>query len=448
MAQPLDAPPGPIGLPLFGVLPQFRKNPAAYLLKMSREFGDISSFRLGLQKIFFINRPDLIEEVLVTSSGNFRKSRMLQRAKVLLGDGLLTSEGPAHLRQRKMMQPAFYRERLAGYAELISACGERAAGRWKEGQTLDISQEMMRVTLAAVGLTLFSKDVEEDAGDVGKALTDVIATFDLMLMPFSSLLQRLPFGPMNRASEAQKLLDGTIYRIIRERRAEGTRDRGDLLSTMLAAAEDGQAGMTDQQVRDEAMTLLLAGHETTATALTWTWYLISRNPEVEAKVRKEWRDVLGGRLPSFEDLPKLEYTERVLAESMRLYPPAWAIGRQTINQFRLFSFVMPAGSICLMSPYAMHRNKRFWTDPAMFDPERFTPEAKAARPKFAYFPFGGGPRVCIGERFAWMEGVLLLAAIGQQWRFTLAPGHVVDIHPQITLRPRNGMKMIAERVLA
>jgi cytochrome P450 len=250
---------------------------------------------------------------------------------------------------------------------------------------------------------------------------------------------------MSKALKAQQVLDAKIYEIIAERRAQGG-DRGDLLSSLLAMAQSSQSGMTDKQVRDEALTLMLAGHETTATALTWTWYLLSQNPAVEERLRAEWAGVLGGRLPGLGDVPALEYTERVFAESIRLYPPAWALGRMARREFRLLNFVIPKGGIAVMSPYVMHRHKQFWPDPERFDPDRFTAEAKASRPKFAYFPFGGGPRVCIGERFAWMEGVLLLATIGQRWRFRLAPGQQVEIHPQITLRPRSGMRMVAERL--
>jgi len=430
-----------------GVLREFRKNPADYLLQVSRQFGDTSHFKLGLQSVYFVNRPELIDELLVSSPGAFRKSRMLQRAKTLLGDGLLTSEGPYHVQQRKLIQPAFYRERLAGYAATMTQLAGRANTRWKDGATVDMAEEMMRLTLAIVCQTLFSRDIEGDAAEIGQALTDVISTFEAQLLPFSELLRMLNIGPMAKAAKAQAILDTKIYEIIRERRAQGA-DNGDLLSTLLALADNGEAGMTDKQVRDEALTLMLAGHETTATALTWTWYLLSQNPNAEHRMRDEWKQALNGRTPTFHDLPALEYTERVFAESMRLYPPAWAIGRQARREFRLLNFVIPKGGIALMSPYVMHRHKSFWPDPELFNPDRFTPEAKAARPKFAYFPFGGGPRVCIGERFAWMEGVLLLATIGQQWRFQLAPGHVVAIHPQITLRPRNGMKMTAHRVLA
>jgi cytochrome P450 len=439
----LDKPPGPIGSPLTGVYRDFRKSPADFLLSLAREYGDMVYFRVGFQQMYLVNRPDLIEEILVTSQANFKKSRMLQRAKILLGEGLLTSEGDFHIRQRKMIQPAFYRERLTRYASDMVACTQAAQARWKHGETLDIAQEMMRLTLAIVGRTLFTRDVEMEAADVGRALTAILNTFTTMMSPFAGIIQRLPLPSVRKATRAREFLDRTIYRLIEERRQSGE-DHGDLLSMLILASDESDGRMTDKQVRDEALTLFLAGHETTATALTWTFYLLSQHPEVESKVREELAGVLGGRAPGYEDLPRLTYTEMVLAESMRLYPPAWAIGRMVKQQYRLYNHQLSPGAICILSPYVMHRHPRYYPDPERFDPERFTPEAKQSRPKFAYFPFGGGPRVCIGERFAWMEGVLVLATILQNWRFELVPGQIIEPHPQITLRTRYGIRMIVQ----
>jgi cytochrome P450 len=413
-------------------------------LNIAREYGDIVYFKSGTLHMYLLNRPDFIQDVLVNGHRSFTKSRVLQRAKRLLGEGLLTSEGDFHLRQRRLVQPAFYRDRLMSYADTMAGCADVGAGRWKVGETRDIAEEMMRITLAIVGQTLFTRDVESDAADIGQALTDVLGTFGTLTLPFSSAIQRLPFPKFIRARRALKFLDRTIYQMVEERRKSGI-DNGDLLSMLLLSVdEEGSGGMTDRQVRDEAMTLFLAGHETTATALTWTWYLLSQNPDAEQRLRAELKDVLGGRLPTYSDLPNLRYTEMVLAESLRLYPPAWAVGRMAKTDTRIFNYEVPKNSICLMSPYVMHRNPRYYSDPERFDPQRFTPEAKQDRPKFAYFPFGGGPRVCIGERFAWMEGVLVMATIAQRWRFDLVPGQVIETHPQITLRTRYGMKMIIQ----
>jgi len=307
---------------------------------------------------------------------------------------------------------------------------------------------MMRLTLAIVGKTLFDADVESEAPEIGKALTDVMQLFERITNPLSGLLDKLPLPANIRWLRAKERLDSTIYRIINERRASGE-DRGDLLSMLLLAQdEEGDGGsMTDEQLRDEAMTLFVAGHETTANALTWTWYLLSQHPDVEEKLHEEIDNVLAAKLPTAADVARLRYTEMVFAESMRLYPPAWTLGRRVLSDYQIGPYVVPAGSIVLMSPWVMHRDPRFFPDPLKFDPERWTPEAREARPKFSYFPFGGGPRVCIGEQFAWMEGALLIATIGQQWKMRLAPGQRVEPKAMITLRPKYGMRMVlSERI--
>ena len=439
-----ERPRGPRNPPVIGHIAAFRRNPTGFLKRIGDEYGDMAYFRLGPQHVFLLNNPDYIRDVLVTNQANFTKSRALQRARILLGEGLLTSEGQFHLRQRRLVQPAFHRPRLAGYAQVMSDYAVRTRERWHAGQQLDVASEMMRLTLGVVGKTLFSADVEQEAGEIGAALTAVLHMFNMLLMPFSEYIEKLPLPSVRRFEKARDRLDQTIYRMIRERRGSGE-DRGDLLSMLLLAQdEEGSGGMTDTQVRDEALTLFLAGHETTANALTWTWYLLSQNPDCERKLHEEVEGVLGGRPPQCDDLPNLRYTEMVLAESMRLYPPAWAIGRKAIAPFELGGYDIPAGGIMILSPYVTHRDARFFPDPERFDPERFTPEARDARPKFAYFPFGGGARVCIGERFAWMEGTLVLAAIAQKWRLRLVPGHRVEPHPLITLRTRYGMRMTVE----
>ncbi len=435
--------PGPKGRLLVGVLPEFRKDPPGFLEKMARQYGDVVYIPLGRQHIYCISHPDAIRDVLVTHQNKFKKSRMLERARVLLGDGLLTSEGQHHRRQRRLVQPAFHRDRLAGYGAVMVDRAEKVRNQWQPGQPFDVLQEMMRLTLAIVAKTLFSTEVDSEADEIGVALTEVFSLFEIILMPFSELLEKLPLPAVRRFKRARKRLDETIYRLIAERRASGN-DAGDLLSMLLLAQdEEGSGGMTDEQVRDEALTLFLAGHETTADALTWTWYLLSQNPAAEAAFHAELDRVLGGRLPSLEDLPQLRYTESVFAEALRLYPPAWGIGRRALEDFPIGDFVIPARSVVLMSPYVVHRDPRWFSDPLTFRPERWSVE-DPSRPKFAYFPFGGGARVCIGERFAWMEGTLLLAAIGQRWRLRMEPGHRVERHARITLRPKYGMRMIAE----
>jgi cytochrome P450 len=432
------------GRPLIGVLPEFRRNAPAFLLNAARTHGDLVYLRVGPQHIYFVNHPDWIRDILVTHQAGFTKSRMLERARVLLGDGLLTSEGEFHTRQRRLVQPAFHRDRLASYARAMVDCAVACRDRWESQAKFDVAREMTRLTLAIVARTLFSADVDSEADEIGTALTEVLGLFETVLLPFSEWLEKLPLPSVRRFERARDRLDRTIYRIIEERRASKV-DQGDLLSMLLLSQDDdGRGGMTDKQVRDEALTLFLAGHETTANALTWTWYLLSQNPEAEAKFHAEIDDVVSNRAPSFDDLPRLRYTEMVFAESMRLYPPAWGIGRRTIHEYAIGDYNIPARSILLMSPYVMHRDPRWFAQPEQFDPERWLPEAAAARPKFSYFPFGGGARVCIGERFAWMEGVLLLATIGRKWRLRLAEGHRVETRALITLRPKYGMEMIAE----
>jgi cytochrome P450 len=434
--------PGPKGHLLVGMLPEFRKDPPGFLEKMARQHGDVVYIPLGRQHIYCISHPDAIRHVLVTHQNKFKKSRMLERARVLLGDGLLTSEGQHHRRQRRLVQPAFHRDRLAGYGAVMVDRAALVRDQWQSGQPFDVLQEMMRLTLAIVAKTLFSTEVDSEADEIGVALTEVFSLFEIILMPFSELLERLPLPAVRRFKRARQRLDATIYRLIAERRASGN-DAGDLLSMLLLAQdEDGSGGMNDEQVRDEALTLFLAGHETTADALTWTWYLLSQNPQAEAAFHAELDRVLEGRLPSFEDLPRLRYTESVFAEALRLYPPAWGIGRRALEDYPIGDFVIPKRSVVLMSPYVVHRDPRWFSDPLTFRPERWSVE-DPARPKFAYFPFGGGARVCIGERFAWMEGTLLLAAIGQRWRLRLEPAHRVERHARITLRPKHGMRMIA-----
>ena len=434
-------PPGP-RRPLLGALISPARDPLALLTRLARIYGDIVHLRVGGERAFLLNHPQHIRDVLVTHHKNFKKSRGLERAKKLLGEGLLTSEGAAHLRQRRLIQPAFHRERIAAYASVMTEHADRMRQRWTSGEELDVSREMMRLTLSIVGKTLFDRDVESRADEVGVALTRVLELFWVTLLPLSDFIERLPVPAFRRGRAARGQLDRLIYEMIAERRAGG-RDRGDLLSMLLMAQdeEDG-GGLTDQQVRDEAMTLLLAGHETTANALAWTWYLVSRAPEVETRLHEEIDRVLDGRLPGAADFGALPFVEKVVTEAMRLYPPAWIIGRRAIHDYPIGDFVAPAGTILFMSAYVMQRDPRYYDDSERFLPERWTPGFKASLPKFAYFPFGGGPRQCIGEPFAWMELVLLVATIAQRWRLRLAADRPVVPQPLVTLRPRHGIKVV------
>jgi cytochrome P450 len=436
-------PRGPKGAPFVGSLFAMRKDPLGFFVRAAREYGDVVRCRILKGEVYFLVHPDHVREVLVARQHDFMKGRGIQWAKTFLGEGLLTSEGEFHTRQRRLSQPAFHRQRLQAYGAVMTDFAVRAAARWRDGGTVDMAREMNALTMAVVGKTLFDADVLSEADEIGASLTAIVSLFHRFNHPFAALVNRLPLPSNIRFARARERLDGIIYRIVAERRASG-RDHGDLLSMLLLARDDeGDGGrMTDRQLRDEVMTLFLAGHETTANALTWTLYLLAQNPEAEAALHDELRAVLGGRVPTAEDIPALRVTEGVFAEAMRLFPPAWGLGRKALRDVDLGGFTIPAGAFVVLSPYVTHRDPRFFPDPLRFDPGRFTPEARAARPKFAYFPFGGGARGCIGEPFAWMEGVLLLATLAERFSFRVAPGQRVAPHALITLRPRYGMRMV------
>lgn len=436
-------PPGPRGKPIVGSLFDFRRDMTGFVARIARAHGDVALFRLGPQRAFLLGDPEEIRRVLVEGHRNFVKSRGLQRMKPLLGEGLLTSEGDFHLRQRRLVQPAFHTRRLNRYGDVMSRRAEAATARWTDGATLEIADEMRALTLTIAGETLFGVDLADASSEIREALDAILDLFPRILLPFAELLERLPTRGTRRFQRYRERLDRIVYDMIEERRASGA-DTGDVLS-MLLRAEEGGASMSDRQIRDEVLTLLLAGHETTANALTWGWYLLSENPEAEAALHDELDRVLDGRRPTVDDLPRLTLARRVLAESMRLYPPAWLIGRRALGNWEADGYRIPAGSIVFMSPWVVHRDPRWWPDPDRFDLDRWTPEAEAARPRFTYFPFGGGPRLCIGEGFAWMEGTLLIAGIARDWRLRRAPGQAVDVLPRVTLRPRYGMRMTLER---
>jgi Cytochrome P450 len=438
-------PPSPKGGFLGGHFLKFRRNPIEFL-KECAALGDVTAFKLGGHPAFFLNHPDFVRDLLVTNAYKFKKGRALQRAKKVLGEGLLTSEGEVHLRQRRMMQPAFHRQKIAEYAKAMVEYGFQTSEKWRDGEVRDIDTEMMHLTLRIVGKTLFNANVEDEADKIGKALTALIKMFNYLLMPFSEILEKLPVPQAKKFNRAKETLDKVIYGIIDERRRTGE-DKGDLLSMLLTAQdEEGGGTMTDRQVRDEALTLFLAGHETTANALTFTWYLLSQNPEKEARLHEELDRVLGERPPTVEDYLNLKYTETVLAEAMRLYPPAWALGRLALEDHEFGGYRIPKGSLIMLSMYIAHRDARFWEHAESFIPERWEKlSIKEASNKFIYFPFGGGVRRCIGEQFAWTEGVLLIATLARKWKLRLAPGQKIALNPLMTLRPKYGLKMKIER---
>jgi cytochrome P450 len=439
-------PPGPPRT-LTSVLPfGLRADALSYITNLSKTYGDIAHVHAAGEHVVLLTHPQQIKDVLVTNQRNFRKGRGLERSRRLLGDGLLTSEGETHLRQRRLIQPAFHKERIASYASAMTEYAERARRSWVDGATLDVDQEMMRLTLGIVGRTLFNADVESHARHVGEALAAVLDSFWTTMLPLASMLEKLPIPVLKRGKAARAELDRIIYGLIAERRTSPG-DRGDLLSTLLMAQdeEQGGRGMTDLQVRDEAMTIFLAGHETTANALAWTWYLLSQSPQIEAELHAEIDRVLAGRTPTLADLPALTLVEQVVTESMRFYPPAWIIGRRCIGEYRVGDYLLPPRAIVLMSPYVTQRDARFFDAPETFAPRRWTPEFRQRLLPFAYFPFGGGARRCIGESFAWMELVLVVATIAQSWRLRLVPGHPVEPRPLVTLRLKHGLRMVAEK---
>ncbi len=441
----MPLPPGPVRRYPGEFALAVTRHPLRFLPELARTHGDYALFHIGNQPIVLLSDPERIRDVLVTHGRQFHKGRGLERAKVLLGEGLLTSEDDFHLRQRRLAQPAFHRARIAGYGDAMARYAERRVGLWRDGETVDVSREMAAYTLAVVGKTLFDADIEGEAHEIGEALTAAIAAFNFTVLPFGEWLLRLPIPSARRFRRGRQRLDDTIYRLINERRASGE-DRGDLLS-MLMLAQDSEGdgtGMSDVQLRDEALTIFLAGHETTANALTWAFYLLSQNPEGEKKLHDEL-DALGDAPLGADDVARLPYTRAVMAETMRLYPPAWLLGRRAMSEYQLGEYTLPARTIVLMSQWIVHRDPRWWPDALSFTPERWLPggSAHAAdRPKFSYFPFGAGTRVCIGEQFAWMEGILALATFARRWRLSQVKGHHVEPKPIITLRPKGGMPMV------
>jgi cytochrome P450 len=392
------------------------------------------------QTMYLLSHPDLIESVLVERSRNFTKTKVLKRNPRLLGEGLLTSEGEFWRRQRRLAQPAFHRRRVAAYGEVMAAFAQRSLEGWRSGETIDVHEEMTRLTLEIVAKCLFDADVGAEARDVGSAMKVALEDFSsqrrLIRIPKS-----IPTPHNVRFERAARRLDRIVLRIIEERRKGGEDDKGDLLSMLMLAEDESGERMTDRQLRDEVMTLFLAGHETTANALSWTFWLLSLNPEAEAALAAELGRVLGGRAPTTEDLPDLPCTERVIKESMRLYPPVWVMGREAIGECEVGGYLMPAGTTALMSQWVVHRDARYHGDPERFEPDRWTAGYEEGLPRFAYFPFGGGRRQCIGAGFAMAEARLILATVAQRFRMELASGQRVEPYPSITLRPKEGIKV-------
>jgi cytochrome P450 len=415
-------------------------NPIVLFQQLARDYGEIAHYKLAWNHIIFLNHPDYIREVLVVQNENFTKERTVQRTKMLLGEGMITSEGAQHRQQRQVAQPAFHRQRIPEYASAMVDEAVRMRESWRDGEERDIAIDMMHLTLNVVARTLLATDLREEARELADAINRIMGLYNfLVMLPAAEWLVHARPPGLAAFVRARKRIDAVVYRMIEAHRRERS-DSGSLLDLMLAAAPE-HTPASEQSLRDQVITIFLAGYETVANALSWTWYLLSQNPACERHFHAEIDRELQGKHPSFEDVPRLRYVEMVLAESMRLYPPAWAMGRRARHDFQLGDFFLPAKTTVLISQFVTHRDPRYFPDPLRFDPERFTPEAKARRAKFTYFPFGAGFRQCIGESFAGMEGVLLLATLGQKWKLALVPGHQVEPEPLITLRPKYGMHM-------
>jgi cytochrome P450 len=438
----LKRPPGPPPKFLIGNMPLAARDPLVVFTAWARDYGDIFYYRAAWLQVYFLNHPDLIEEVLVRNPRNFLKDRVVRKSRWFFGDGLLTNEGDSWLRQRKLSAPAFHRERVSSYARIMSGYAEQMLANWRDGETLDIQQEMMSLTLRVVVRALFNLESDRTQ-QIRTAMNLMMGNATGMRMLLPPIARYLPTPQMIRVRRAVKELEEVVYGIIAQHRA-ANQDTGDLLSMLMSARDEDGSRMSDKQLRDEVLTFLLAGHETTALALTWTWHLLSQNPEVEQKLHAELEEVLAGRAPEFADLPRLGYTERVIKESMRLYPPAWSLARTVISDFELRGYRIPAGANVVMSQWIMHRHQAYFPEPEKFDPDRWLTERAQKLPRFAYFPFGGGPRQCIGAAFAIMEATLLLVTIAQRYRLRTVPDHPVVPVPGFTLRPKYGMQMKLE----
>jgi cytochrome P450 len=413
---------------------------------IARDYPRLAHLRLAREHIYFLNHPDPVRELFVTRGRFTIKGRALQRSKTLLGEGLLTSEGDLWRRQRRLVQPAFHADRMTGYVDqMVASAAEHAASRWSEGEQLDLAADMGVLTLTIVGRALFGSDLRADAAEVGAALGEMVGQFQRRVIPGAGALDRLPLPSNRRSAEAIARLDAVVHRLINERR-HGGQHTGDVLSSLL------ETGMPDRQVRDEVMTLVLAGHETTANAMTWAWYLLAAHTRSAGLMRAELDRVLGGRAVGVGDLARLPYTTAVVAETLRLYPPAWAMGRRVVADVVVDGWTLPAGSLAVASQWVLHRQASAWADAASFVPERWLDargrfdEGAPGQPRGSWFPFGLGQRVCVGEPFAWAEAVVLLATLARTWSVEVDPNYVARVQPAVTLRPRGGLPGTLHRV--
>lgn len=426
-----------MSVPRLGDLRGFQRDRLGFLTRLAREHGDVATFRIGPYRIWQLARPDLVRDVLVTHPDRFRKGPVLQRARMVLGEGLLTAEGDTHRRHRRVLQAVFHPHRVTGYAASMATHAAERSERWKPGEAVDLHAETVRTTVTVAGETLLGTDVDADVDTVEAAIADLLAAYRLAFVPFGWHLQRLPVGPVRQLRRGHAALDGLIARLIAARRAEPGED---LLSSLVAGAhvEEDHPPLTEAEVRDEALTLLLAGHETTANALTFAFHLLASHPEVEERLHAEVDAVLAGRVPDSDDVQRLPVTRGVFAEALRLYPPSWAMGRQATTEHAADGRAIPAGDLVLLPQWVVHRDPRWWPEANRCVPDRWLSES---RRREGFFPFGGGVRQCIGEGFAWTEGTLALATVARRWRLRPVHGRPLRLDPVITLRPRDGLWM-------
>ncbi|MFN8379128.1 MAG: cytochrome P450 [Anaerolineae bacterium] len=434
-------PPGPPGRLFFGNLQDFTRDTLRYMTE-SRQYGDIVLIRFGPYKGFLVYSPEYFHQVLVTDADHYHKTTATKRAlEMLVGSGLFTNDGDSWRRQRKLVQPAFHTRRIGAYGDVMVEFTEDLLNEWHEQTEMDMDRAMTDLTMRIIAKTLFDANLQ-DTADIGDAITAALHEVDDRFNRLVLLPDWAPTSSNRVMKDSVAKLDAIIQRFIDDRRASGE-DTGDLLSMLLMARDEDTDGvMTDKQVRDEAMTLFGAGHETTAHALSWTWYALSQNPAVETRLHDELARVLGGRAPTIEDLPNLPYTEQVVKEALRMYPPAWTTTREVVDEVEIGGYSIRKGEVVVLPIYAMHHDPRYFPEPERFDPERFSPERERDIPKYAYLPFGGGPRVCIGNAFALMEARLIVATMAQRYTFSVAPGQVIEPERMFTLRPKYGMRMI------
>jgi cytochrome P450 len=440
---------GPRGKYFLGSTLDFQRDALGFVTRMARDYGEIAHFRLGNIEIYQVNDPDAIQQVLQSKNHNYIKGEFFGTLRMMAGNGLIVSEGTHWLRQRRLMQPAFHRQRIAGFAGMMVEQAQEMLQGWEEAarskQHLNVARSFTDLTMAIITRAMFTNAYSDRTHRVGEAISHLLEDVNFrFVVPFYPRLN-VPTPRNLKARASIRIVDEVVYSFIHERRASG--QNGDDLLGMLMSARDADTGeaMTDEQLRDEVLTVFVAGHETTAVLLAWVCYLLALHPEAAEQMYAEVDQVLGQRPPTLEDLPKLTFTRMVLDETMRLYPPAWVTNREAVEDDVLCGVRIPAGKVVLLSSYAVHRLPQYWEDPEAFDPLRFTAERSTQRPRFAYFPFGGGPHQCIGNSFALTEASLIMASIAQRCRLELIPGQAVIPQPAVTLRPKNGLMMAVKK---